>query len=62
MYWIQIDEKRALTQCSEFNKLLFINNIQIETIGGNASKLNTIIEHPNRDLHTKTRIAMGLQK
>ena len=33
----------------------------METIAGDASKLNKIIERPNRDHHIKTRISLGLQ-
>ena len=33
----------------------------METTAGYASKLNKIIERPNRDHHVKTRIGLGLQ-
>ena len=56
------DEDSALAQSFEFNKLLVENKTQIETAAGHASKLNKIVERPNRDHHVKTRIALGLQE
>lgn len=58
---VRVDEDGALAKSYEFNKLLLSNNIQIETTAGYASKLNKIVERPNRDHHAKTRIALGLQ-
>ena len=55
-------EHRALANSFEFNKLLLNNDMTLETTAGYASKLNKIIERPNRDSHVTTRIAMGLTK
>lgn len=62
IYRVRVDEDGALARSFEFNKLLVENNIQMETTSGYASKLNKIIERPNRDHHIKTRIALGLQE
>ena len=33
----------------------------MEAVDGHDSKLNKIIERPNREMHTKTRIDFGLR-
>ena len=58
---IRVDEDGALANSYEFNKLLINNNMQLETTGGYGSKLNKIIERPNREYHVKNRIALGIQ-
>ena len=55
------NEDGALANSYEFNKLLIDKSIQLETTGGHGSKLNKIIERPNREHHFKTRIALGTQ-
>ena len=58
---IRVDEDGSLAHSYEFNLLLIKNDIQLETTGGYGSKLNKIIERPNREYHVKTRIALGIQ-
>ena len=58
---IRVDEDGSLDRLYEFNMLLMNNNIQLETAGRHGSKLNRIVERPNRECHLKTRIDVGLQ-
>ena len=60
MWRIRVDEEEALANSYEFNKLLLTNDVTLETTSEHVSKLNKIIERPNRDSHVKKRIAMGL--
>ena len=59
---VRVDEDRALSNSFNFNKLLLRNDTTLETASGYASKLNKIIERPNRYHHAKIRIDMGLTK
>ena len=52
----------ALANVYGFNELLVTNYVTIETTTGYASKLNKIIERPNRDFYLKIRITMGMMK
>ena len=58
---LRVDEHGALAKLYDFNKLLVANDIQTETTAVYGSKLNKIIERPNRDHHTKIWIALGIQ-
>ena len=62
MWRIRSDEDGALASSYEFNKISLNNDATLETPAGHTSKLNKIIERPNRDSHVKTRITMGLTK
>ena len=57
----RIDEDVSLTNSFEFNLLLLKNNAQMEKTMVHASKLNKTLERPDREMCTKTRIALGLQ-
>ena len=58
---VRVDEDESLANSCEFNELLVDNFIQMETTAGHGSKLNRIIERPNREHNAKTRVAMGMQ-
>ena len=59
---VWVDEDRSLAKNCEFNKLLLKNDTTMEATARHAQKLNAIIERPNQDYHSKSRIAMGLTK
>ena len=58
---IRADEDGSLSKSYDFNFLIVSNNIQLETTGGSASKLNHIIKRLNKEYHAKTRIGLGTQ-
>ena len=57
---MRVEEDGDLANSYEFNKLLINNNMHLQTTGGYGSKLNKIIERPNREHHVKTLITLGI--
>ena len=58
---IRVDEDGSLAKSHEFNMPLLANNIQLETTGGNGSKLNRTIERLNKEHHLKTIIGLVMK-
>ena len=45
----------------DYNRLLVTNNILMKKIAGHASNLNRIRERLHKEMHAKTKTALGLQ-
>ena len=59
--YIRVDKDGSLSQYCELEMFLIHNQVQIETTSGKASKLNRMIERPNRECYVKTRSGLGLR-
>ena len=52
---IRADEDSSLAKYYDSDVLLLANNIKLQKRGAHGSKLNRIIERPNREYHLKNK-------